>query len=647
LGALALAAPDRRTACGLGAALALVALLVWLGYDPRHQWTGFPGRPPVAQGQGQSTDAQPAKTLWDWLQLLIIPAILAAGGLWFSQQQQMQADRANQAQHLSDNAVALDQARESVLNTYIDRMSDMLLQDHLRTTSDQGARTIARARTLTALRRLDGDRRGLLVRFLVEAGLIGAGNTGIDVTTADLSGATAGRTDLHGANLAEVDLRGAHLNQANLQQADLHEAHLGRADLSGAQLQGAMLRTADLSGANLAGVDLSGANLSGALLAGADLRNATLSGADLSGTVLSHANLRGADLSNAYLRGVDLRGVDLRGADVSGAYLQGVDRRGAMVTGLMSGTLRYTHIFVIMMENHNYSEIIGNSDAPRINRLAETYGLAASYYGVAHPSEPNYVATIAGSTFGLNDDQPYSAAGHTLNAPTLVSQLEAKKLSWASYQESLPSPGYRGQFYPDAAHPLYAVKDNPFMFFASIQQDTAEAHKIVPFTQFAADLKRTTLANFVYIVPNLCDDMHGTARFCPPAQISGDPRDRRLIRIGDQFVGSVVHQIMNAPVWSHGNTAIIIAWDEDDSQTPDTVAGCCDSPRRAGGGHIPAIVITNHGPRGVQDPTAYNHYSLLRTVQQAFGLDCLQYTCDRTRVKLMTPLFLVSQKLRW
>jgi hypothetical protein len=141
--------------------------------------------------------------------------------------------------------------------------------------------------------------------------------------------------------------------------------------------------------------------------------------------------------------------------------------------------------------------------------------------------------------------------------------------------------------------------------------------------------------------------MHGTARLCPDARMPGDLLDQRLIGMGDQFVGEVVRMIMNAPSWSRGNNAIIITWDEDESQGPDTVAGCCDSARRAGGGHVPTIVVTNHGPRHARDATAYNHYSLLRTMQQAFGLGCLQYTCDRSNVKLLTPLFLVSQKLPW
>lgn len=104
----------------------------------------------------------------------------------------------------------------------------------------------------------------------------------------------------------------------------------------------------------------------------------------------------------------------------------------------------------------------------------------------------------------------------------------------------------------------------------------------------------------------------------------------------DNYVAGLVTLIQLSPVWSSGNNAIVIVWDED---YLDTTNGCCDA--NPGGDQVAAIVIANHGPRGVQDNTPYNHYSLLQTIQDAFGLGCLQFTCDTTNVTPMLTLFAV------
>ena len=292
---------------------------------------------------------------------------------------------------------------------------------------------------------------------------------------------------------------------------------------------------------------------------------------------------------------------------------------------------RYQHIFYVMMENHNYGELIGNPNAPVINRLAQTYGLATNYYGVTHPSEPNYVASIGGSYFGIQDDAPYTSSAngvnHTITAPSLADQLDAAGLTWKTYQQALPYAGYLGTAFPSASVALYASKHNPFLNFASVQNNPAELQKIVPDTQLFVDLLTNQTPNFSYIVPDQCHDMHGT---------SACADDTTLIQQGDIYVGQVVDAITHTRGWAQGNNAIVVTWDEDD-YAANPAPGCCDAV--PGGGHVATIVITNHGPRGVQDPTAYNHYSLLRTIQDAFGLGCLQNTCDQANVTPMAPLF--------
>lgn len=282
---------------------------------------------------------------------------------------------------------------------------------------------------------------------------------------------------------------------------------------------------------------------------------------------------------------------------------------------------KYDHIFEIIMENHAY-DVIGNPDAPQINALAQNYGLATNYYALTHPSEPNYVGLIGGSYFGIQDDNSYK--DNRVDAPSLADQLESKGLTWKSYQQSLPYIGYPGEVFPDENNKLYASKHNPFLNFAHVQDTPEEFEKIVPDTQLAEDLQSGQVPNFSLIVPDICHDMHGNKQDCPKSTTPGDDNDRSLVRNGDAYVGSIVDQITTSDIWSRGNNAIVITWDEDN---------------KTDNNHIPTIVITNTGPRPIQDNTLYSHYSLLQTVQKAFGLGCLQNTCDTENVKSMTPLF--------
>ena len=117
------------------------------------------------------------------------------------------------------------------------------------------------------------------------------------------------------------------------------------------------------------------------------------------------------------------------------------------------------HVFVIMLENHSQPSVIGDPNAPFITSLAANYGEADNYYGVTHPSEPNYVAAISGSNWGVNDDQPTNTYPHW----NLVDELEAHKQTWAAYMESMPSAGFTGQQYPSNAA-LYVYSNNVAWF---------------------------------------------------------------------------------------------------------------------------------------------------------------------------------------
>src|ERR1700746_1862891 len=105
---------------------------------------------------------------------------------------------------------------------------------------------------------------------------------------------------------------------------------------------------------------------------------------------------------------------------------------------------QYDHVFLLIMENENYNQVIGNQFAPILNALAADYGLATNYRGVADPSEPNYVAMLGGDFFGITSDDPYWFPGHTVNAANLMSQLEGAGETWRGYFQNMPYPGYSG-----------------------------------------------------------------------------------------------------------------------------------------------------------------------------------------------------------
>ena len=301
--------------------------------------------------------------------------------------------------------------------------------------------------------------------------------------------------------------------------------------------------------------------------------------------------------------------------------------------------------------------------------------LATQFYAEVHPSEGNYVAILGGDTFGIHDDDAYyckpklqdpwcGASGragyvdHTVSGPSLVDQLEAKGLTWKAYMESIPTPGSGAVRWPTADHPvsgtpaeLYAVKHNGFMNFKRVQDDPRRAAKIVGFDVLEHDLKSGELPNYAHIVPNQCNDMHGRDRGTNTPEDCRKSNAEGLIKRADKIVGELVDKIMQSAAWNTpGNTAIVITFDENDgAERSAETQGCCgydpSSPANFGGGRIPTIVITNHGPRAVKDDTPYNHYSLLRTTETAFGIsEHLAHAGDtEAGVVDMVPLFAVSR----
>jgi hypothetical protein len=341
-------------------------------------------------------------------------------------------------------------------------------------------------------------------------------------------------------------------------------------------------------------------------------------------------------------------------------------------------------IFVIMLENHSQSTVIGDPNAPFINKLVNTYGEATNYYGVTHPSQPNYVAAITGQ---LDITRMNDHPDNTYDWTNLVDQLESHGKTWAAYMDSMPYAGYTGPTAPGNTA-LYTNKHNPFVLMSDVLSSSARLANIKPYTDMARDLNSRNAPDFVWISPNQCNDMHGGVYSaidghpetpCPYGSAIDDANDAALKQKADTFVKNAVRTIRRSKAWT-ANSAIFILTDESDyagsaAATDEwlDVSGCCDSPGygiapalpphyqfqdnctpdnqdppvcqpnywdegQFGGGLIPAIVVTRHGPRHVKDSTPYNHYSLLRTIEQVWHLGYLGYAADGANVSSMTHL---------
>jgi hypothetical protein len=322
--------------------------------------------------------------------------------------------------------------------------------------------------------------------------------------------------------------------------------------------------------------------------------------------------------------------------------------------------VRLDRAFVIVLENHSEKSVIGDPNAPRITALAREYGQAANYYGVTHPSEPNYVAAISGSTWWTNTDSPANRYDHT----NIVDELGAHHRTWGAYMEALPAADPLTDYWPSASTPLYASKHNPFALFQDIRTSPSRLAHIRPYSSLAGDLNSRHAPDYVFISPDQCNDMHGGVSTavpghpetpCPYGSANDDANDVHLKRNADAFVAGAVKTIVHSRAWTRHSAIFVIADEGDYTANPtnggwDSPAGCCDSPVLPkgdpdisaswpgglyGGALVPAIVIDPSGRRHYTSRVAYNHYSLLRTVEDAWHLAELGNTSDHAQVRTM------------
>lgn len=262
------------------------------------------------------------------------------------------------------------------------------------------------------------------------------------------------------------------------------------------------------------------------------------------------------------------------------------------------------HIMLIVEENQGYAQIIGSKSAPYITSLANTHASASKWYGLTDSSLSDYVALISGLT-------------GSYKSPTLVGELAAQGISWKAYMEGAPSACYTGK-----AVANYSKVHNPFVHFKSITGNPAQCNRVVPFlgtdgSGFAADLNGNAAPDFMYVVPNVCDDMHSS---CPP--------QNKEIKQGDQWLQANLPTVLHSSWYSSGGI-VIITWD---SATTSDTSGW----NTGHGGHIPTIVIsaTSHGTFS----SGGNHYGTLRAIEEAYGVGLLGASSTAANGDL-TPAF--------
>ncbi|HLW70730.1 MAG TPA: alkaline phosphatase family protein [Candidatus Binataceae bacterium] len=329
---------------------------------------------------------------------------------------------------------------------------------------------------------------------------------------------------------------------------------------------------------------------------------------------------------------------------------------------------RARHVFIIVLENETFGTSFGaNSDAPFLAKELTSKGeLLTHYYAIGHYSLDNYIAMVSGQAptpqtqrdciHDYQDFAPAAAAADSFgqvkgsgcvypdSVRTIANQLEAKGLTWGGYMEDMS----RDCQHPELNQPddhvkakpgdQYVTRHNPFVYFHSlIDHPTCDAH-VAPLTHLDADLKSiATTPNLVFITPNLCNDGHdGVSAIC----VGGH------LKSADRFLQQMVPKILGSPAYRQDGMLIItfdegkLGYDENHTIDPQKtdVTACCKEPTGPnvtmpgiigpGGGRIGAVILSRYVKPGSRNDTEYNHYALLRGLEDLFGLDHLGYAQD-------------------
>lgn len=247
-------------------------------------------------------------------------------------------------------------------------------------------------------------------------------------------------------------------------------------------------------------------------------------------------------------------------------------------------SVSFGHVFIVVEENHNYSDVVASPAMPYLNGLASQYGLAANYYANAHPSIPNYFVLTTGQPLTLIDT--LTPQDFPVSDDNVVRELIASGKTWKSYAEDLPSVGYTGG---DTGK--YQVRHNPLAYMTDVQNDAAQVKNLVPFTQLAADLPTANLPEYSFIAPNLCDDAHD----CP-------------LSAADDWLKTNIGPVIASPVFQKDGLLIIVF---DEADIVDFTSG---------GGHVAAVIVSPLSKRAYKSISFYQHQSVLRLALEGLGV---------------------------
>lgn len=239
----------------------------------------------------------------------------------------------------------------------------------------------------------------------------------------------------------------------------------------------------------------------------------------------------------------------------------------------------FDHVVVVVFENKESANVLGSRAAPTFNAYARRYARLTSYYGVTHPSLPNYIALVSGSTQGVRSN----CTDCIVDARSLADTLEAAGRSWKTYAEGLPSPGFTG-----ATSGRYVKKHNPFLYFRKVASNPERSANVVPLSELGADLRAQALPDLALVVPDLCNSMHDCS-----------------VAVGDAWL-----RRMAPPLLKLKKTAVFVLFDEGATSV-------------RGGGHIPALVLGTAVRPHSRYRAVTTHYGALRTIEDAWSLPLL------------------------
>jgi hypothetical protein len=267
---------------------------------------------------------------------------------------------------------------------------------------------------------------------------------------------------------------------------------------------------------------------------------------------------------------------------------------------------KFSHVVIVIIENKESGEVLGNRRMPIFNGWAGQYALLTRYYAITHPSLPNYLALVGGDFFGIQSD----CLDCFVKGRSLPDLLDDRGRSWKAYVEGLPAAGFLG-----TSSGRYAMKHNPFVYFEAIRKDPARLNRsVVPLTELPGDLAKNGLPDYSFIIPDMCDSSHD----CD-------------VDVTDAWLGRIVGPILQSPAFD-ADSLLVLTFDEG-----TTDQACCGWPPLARGGRIATVLISPLVRPGYRDPTPYSHYSLLKTILSAWGLDDLGHTADPAVSLILAP----------